>query len=82
MAHLPLSYENRCPQTWFALPNVNYYRDNPLHFCSQSRDRHPDNCVCKCGAIEGFAITAEPLSNTRQESNGRGSDGSESPRMD
>ena len=54
LAHLPPSYESRCPGTWFAAPDVQYCGDNPLHFCSQSKN-HPGSCMCKCRAIEAVA---------------------------
>src|ERR1700674_2785083 len=56
MAHLPPSYEDRCLHTWFVAPDVQDSRDNPLHFCSHS-SAHLLSCACKCGAIEGAAIT-------------------------
>ena len=56
MAHLPPSYEDRCLRTWFVAPDVQDSRDNPLHFCSHS-SAHLLDCTCKCGAIEGAAIT-------------------------
>jgi hypothetical protein len=55
--------------------------DNPMHFCSQSRNHLP-TCVCKCSAIEGVAITGEARDKMRQEWAGRGSDGSENLRVD
>ena len=56
MAHLPPFYEDRCLRTWFAAPDVQHSRDNPMHFCGYS-SAHPLDCTCKCGAIEGAAIT-------------------------
>jgi hypothetical protein len=81
MAHLPPSYEGRCPRTWFATPAVQYCGDNPLHFCSQPKN-HPGTCGCKCGAIEGVAGAGQSRNKTRQKSDARGSDGSENLRMD
>src|ERR1700694_2023747 len=72
MAHLPPSYEDRCLHTWFVAPDVQDSRDNPLHFCSHS-SAHLLDCTCKCGAIEGAAITSAPRNEARQESDGRGS---------
>jgi hypothetical protein len=80
MAHLPPSYEDRCLRTWFAAPDVQDSRDNPLHFCSHS-SAHLLDCTCKCGAIEGAAITGAPRNEARHESDGRGSNGNEYLRM-
>jgi hypothetical protein len=80
MAHLPPSYEDRCLRTWFAAPDVQYCRDNPLHFCSRSR-AHPLDCTCKCGAIEGVAITGARRNEARYESDSRDSNGNEYLRM-
>jgi hypothetical protein len=81
MAHLPLSYKDRCLRTWFAVPNVNYYRDNPMHVCSQSRN-HLGTCVCNCSVDEGIASTGESRNKSGQESDKSGSDSSENLRMD
>jgi hypothetical protein len=62
LAHLPLSYENRCHGAWFGRPDVQYYGDNPMQFCSQPKN-HPGSCTCKCGAIEATFDTGriEPI---------------------
>jgi hypothetical protein len=80
MGHLPPSYEDRCLRTWFAAPDVQNSRDNPMHFCSHSSAHLPD-CACKCGAIEGAAVTGTPRIEARHESDGRGSNGNEYLRM-
>src|ERR1700680_4060468 len=76
MAYLPPSYEDRCLRTWFVAPDVQDSRDNPLHFCSHS-SAHLLDCTCKCGAIEGAAITSAPRNEARHEFDGRGSNGTE-----
>jgi hypothetical protein len=76
MAHLPLSYEDRCSHFWFAKGNVHYYLENPMHFCTQSRG-HPFTCECKCGAISGIAVTAEARNTSELGTNGRGSNGND-----
>jgi hypothetical protein len=80
MAHLPPSYEDRCLRTWFVAPDVQDSRDNPLHFCSHS-SAHLLDCTCKCGAIEGAAITSAPRNEARHEFDGRRSNGNEYLRM-
>jgi hypothetical protein len=81
MPHLPLSYEDRCSRSWFASPNVHYYLENPLHFCVQSTG-HPFSCACKCGALNGIAMTGEPRNTTQQGANGRGSHGNDILRLE
>ena len=72
MAHLPISYEDRCLRTWFTLPDVQDSRDNPLHFCTHSR-AHSLECTCKCGAIERPIATGAPRNEARHESDSVGS---------
>jgi hypothetical protein len=80
MAHLPPSYEDRCLRTWFVAPDVQNSRDNPMHFCSHS-SAHLLDCTCKCGAVEGAAVTGTPRIEGRYESDGRGPNGNEYLRM-
>jgi hypothetical protein len=72
MGHLPSSYENRCVHTWFAAPDVQDSRDNPLHFCVHPKAHAPE-CTCKCGAVER-AVATRAL---RDEPDGMGSIGTE-----
>ena len=76
MGHLPPSYEDRCLRTWFAAPDVQNSRDNPMHFCSHSR-AHRLDCTCKCSAVEGAAVTGTPRIEARREPDGRSSNGNE-----
>jgi hypothetical protein len=66
MAHLPPSYEDRCLRTWFVALDVQDSGDNPLHFCAHPR-AHPLDCTCKCGVIEGVAITTAPSNRDESE---------------
>jgi len=80
MAHLPISYEDRCLRTWFTAPDVQDSRDNPMHFCVHSR-AHSLECTCKCGAVEGVVITIAHRAETPYESDSAGSKGAEDLRM-
>jgi hypothetical protein len=81
MAHLPPSYEGRCPRTWFATPAVQVLRCQSPAFLFAT-EKSSGTCGCKCGAIEGVAGAAQSRNKTRQESDAIGSDGSENLRMD
>ena len=73
MAHLPISYEDRCPRTWFTAPDIQDSHHNPLHFCSHS-SAHPLNCMCKCGVVETGVATSAPRNEARYESDRMGTE--------
>ena len=72
MAHLPISYEDRCLRTWFAAPNVQFSGNNPLHFCARLKT-HSLECTCKCGAVERAIATGATRDEPHHESAGMGS---------
>jgi hypothetical protein len=80
MAHLPMSYEDRCLRTWFTAPDVQDSHDNPQHFCAHSR-AHSLECTCKCGVVEGAVIPGAPRIETHYESDSMGSKDTDHLRM-